>query len=80
MEKNNVKVVEKNRISTFYLLVQASKITFKLVFIPILLLFFGLFIDKTLDTTPLFLAIGCIAGLFFAFYKVRSIRKNFTVK
>jgi F0F1-type ATP synthase assembly protein I len=53
--------------------IKSSKIAFKLVIIPIFLLFFGLFADKTLSTTPLFIVVGFIAGLFFALYKAKKI-------
>lgn len=66
------KIVEK--MNVFYVFGKASEISFNLVFLPITLLFFGLFIDKTLNTTPLFIVFGCLAGLFFALYKAIKIK------
>ena len=78
--KGSKQKVKQSQVSTYYLLTEATKITFKLLAFPVLLLFFGLFIDKTLGTTPFFLVVGFIAGLFFAFLKVRTIKKNFRIK
>ena len=66
----------KQKISLYYVLGKATEISFNMVFFPIILLFLGLFIDKRLDTTPLFIVIGCIAGLFFALYKAIKIKNQ----
>jgi F0F1-type ATP synthase assembly protein I len=72
-KKDKVNTVKMNYS---YVFGKARKISFNLVFFPSFLLFFGLFIDKRLDTTPLFLIVGFIAGLFFAVFKGRSLWKK----
>jgi len=72
--------VTKTGVDAFYLMGKALSITFKLIFIPILLLFSGLFIDKKFDTTPLFIVIGFIAGLFFTVFKALAIKKHLLIK
>jgi F0F1-type ATP synthase assembly protein I len=72
--------VTKTRVDTLYLIGKALSITYKLVFIPILLLFSGLFIDKKLDTTPLFIIIGFVAGLVFAVFKALHIKKHLFIE
>lgn len=57
-----------------YIFGKATEISFNLVFFPITLLFIGLFIDKRLNTTPIFILIGSIIGLFYAFYKAIKIK------
>lgn len=76
MKKKNKKntSVRTEKTNIFIVLGKASEISFNLVFLPIILLFFGLFIDKTLNTTPLFIVIGSMAGLFFAVYKAIKIK------
>lgn len=64
----------KNSINPFFVFGKASEISVNLVFFPIILLFFGLIIDKTLNTTPLFIIIGSIAGLFFAIFRAIKIK------
>lgn len=76
MERLKEKTIGRSKINAFYVFSKASKIAFKLIFIPILLLFFGLFADKTLNTTPLFLAVSFLAGLFFALYKAKKIENS----
>ncbi len=63
-----------NKMNPFYIFGKASEISFNLVFFPISLLFLGLFIDRTLRTTPLFIIIGCIAGLFLAIVRALKIK------
>jgi F0F1-type ATP synthase assembly protein I len=55
---------------------QASKISFYLVIFPIAFLFAGVFIDKKLNTKPLFIVVGIIAGVAFTIYKILRISKE----
>ena len=71
MDMNKPKTAE---IRFAYILGKATEVSFNLVFFPIILLFFGLFIDKRLNTTPLFIIIGCLSGLFFALYKATKVK------
>lgn len=79
MIKNNPVILKDNNkvtIDFLSLAIKSSKIALKLVVVPIILLFFGLFADKTLNTTPLFIVVGLIAGLFFGFYMTKKIRRE----
>jgi len=73
MEKNKKHRDRSDRFDTFYVLGKASEISFNLVFFPILL-FVGLFVDRTLSTTPLFIIICSIAGLFFAIVRALKVK------
>ncbi|KKQ55482.1 MAG: ATP synthase subunit a, partial [Candidatus Woesebacteria bacterium GW2011_GWC1_38_13] len=72
--KGDTKRDPKEKINIFLAFGKASEISFNLVFLPVILLFFGLFVDKTLNTTPLFIIVGSIAGLFFAVCKAIKIK------
>ena len=72
--------IKKTQINSYYLMGKALMLTFKLVSIPTILLFFGLIIDKRLNTTPFFIVLGFIAGLFFGFFKALDIKKHFMIK
>ena len=74
VKKTEDKKILKQKINPYFVLGKATEISFNMVFFPVLLLFFGLFIDKRLNTTPLFIVAGCIAGLFFAVWKAVKIK------
>ncbi len=75
VKKNSTNVSAKaEKPNLFYVFGKASEISFNLVFFPIILLFFGLFLDKKLNTAPIFIVAGCLAGLFFAVYKAIKIK------
>lgn len=52
---------------------EASKISFSLVFFPIVTLLLGVWLDKKFSTTPLFIIIGIISGVFMGIYKATRI-------
>ena len=55
---------------------EASKISFSLVFFPIVLLLAGVWLDKKLSTTPIFIILGIILGVSVGIYKSTRIRKS----
>lgn len=55
---------------------EASKITFSLVFFPIIILLAGVWLDKKFSTTPIFIIIGIILGVVIGIYQATRIRKN----
>jgi|GEM_PF-3096485 len=71
----------------FYVLISAYKeatsITFSLVFLPVIFLIIGFFLDKTFSSTPLFIVFGIIAGVIAGFWRgfyisshYQAMRKN----
>ena len=56
---------------------EATRITATLVFLPILLLIVGVFVDKSLSTTPLFIFIGIIAGVALGIYRAVKISEKY---
>lgn len=59
---------------------EASSIAFGLVAIPVVFLVMGIFADKALATTPLFIIIGILAGIFLGIYRSIKISKNYKIK
>jgi F0F1-type ATP synthase assembly protein I len=55
---------------------QASLMSLSLVTLPVLFLFLGLFIDKKLDTTPIFIIIGVVVGIGSGIYRAIRLSKN----
>ena len=55
---------------------EATVMCLSLVSLPVLLLFLGLFIDKKLDTLPLFAIIGVVLGISFGIYRAVTLSKN----
>jgi F0F1-type ATP synthase assembly protein I len=67
----------KNITSAFY---EASRISFSLVFFPVAILLFGVWLDKKFTTTPLFIILGIVFGVTIGLYKATRIRKSETLK
>ena len=59
---------------------EASKISFSLVFFPVVILLVSIWIDKKLSTTPLFIILGIVSGVFAGIYKAMRIRKTGILK
>jgi F0F1-type ATP synthase assembly protein I len=55
---------------------EATVMCLSLVSLPVLLLFLGLFVDKKLDTLPLFVIIGVVLGISFGIYRAVTLSKN----
>ncbi|OGM32814.1 hypothetical protein A2803_05705 [Candidatus Woesebacteria bacterium RIFCSPHIGHO2_01_FULL_44_21] len=55
---------------------EATSITFTLVALPVVLLIVGVFIDKTLSTTPLFIIIGIIMGVPIGIWRAQKIGRR----
>jgi len=55
---------------------EASKISFSLVFFPIVLLLIAVWLDKKLSTTPLFIIVGIIFGVVLGIYQAVGVRKK----
>lgn len=59
---------------------EASKISFSLVFFPIVILLAAIWLDKKLSTTPLFIILGIIIGVLTGVYKATRIKKPGSIK
>jgi len=59
---------------------EASKVSFSLVFFPIVLVLIGVWIDKKLGSTPLFIIVGIISGVLIGIYKATEVKKRFYSK
>jgi len=59
---------------------EASKISFSLVFYPIVLLLLGVWLDKRFGTIPLFIIAGVISGVVLGIYKATRIRLTISKK
>lgn len=55
---------------------EASRISFSLVFFPVILLLIGIKADKSLGTTPLFIILGAISGVVVGIYKATKIKRE----
>ncbi len=74
MEAKNKKVKEVfNLAKTFE---EASLMSLSLVSLPVLLLLFGIFLDKKLETTPFFIIIGVGFGISLGIYRAVSLGKK----
>lgn len=60
----------KDKFKANYLSSQASGIGFTVVFCVVGCFFLGYFLDKKFDTTPLFIILGLLFGIFSAGYSV----------
>lgn len=76
LKDGKVTATKKGYELLIYALEEASKISFSLVFFPIILLLIGVWIDKRAGTTPLFIIIGIIAGVFAATYQLLQVSKK----
>jgi len=63
-----------------YAFYEASKISFSLVFYPIVLLLLGVWLDKRFGTIPLFIIAGVISGVVLGIYKATRIRLTISKK
>ncbi len=72
-------MVKKKEINTtrlseaFY---EASKISFSLVFFPIVILLIGVWLDKKFGTIPLFIIVGIMVGLFAGMISATRIKRK----
>jgi len=81
VKKEVVQVGQKNKSNkgfrtlseAFY---EASRISFSLVFFPIVLLLLGVWADKKFGTTPLFIIAGIISGVLGGIYQATRIKKE----
>jgi F0F1-type ATP synthase assembly protein I len=60
----------------FWMYGEATKLSLGLVFLPVAALLIGVFIDKKLGTTPLFIIVSIITGLFVFLYKTYTSGKK----
>lgn len=52
----------------FWMYSEATKLSLGLVFLPVAALLIGVFVDKKLGTTPLFIIVSIVVGLFVFLY------------
>ena len=61
-------------------LIKAGCISFSLVFIPIVILLSAVKADETLQTTPFFIILGIVLGIFYGIYKAVSLKRKIDKK
>jgi F0F1-type ATP synthase assembly protein I len=59
---------------------KASTLSITFVLFPVILLLLGVWLDKKLATTPLFIIIGILAGIVVFIYQVRKAVKDIQEK
>ena len=56
---------------------EATSITVTLVALPVILLLVGVFIDRYLSTTPLFIFLGIIGGVALGIWRALEVSKKY---